>query len=273
MAFEQSADVDEWDESEDEIDVLKDDAALEDDDVVEDSQDEETDEMEDDIEVPTAGSVIDPSNSEPPSTNTDTETLSRLVTPAPRPIFILSSTDSPHLDRTFPVRQPGSKSSLIDYIDLTKDDSPEPESRDPLGPQDFPKPWAYTSAYALTEFDLLMDKSLLTHGNEAPLIAATWEEIYNLPSSLPMGDKVMMALWAGWIASNHSAFLSNRLEGVTSFVEEYGNMIYRAAGFKALRNFLSTMVRYRYLDFEQAETIIDRYYQKVDELKAQGVIK
>ncbi|KAG8980481.1 hypothetical protein FRC05_006114 [Tulasnella sp. 425] len=150
-------------------------------------------------------------------------------------------------------------------IDLTRE-SPEPAPRDPLGPAAVPKSGTYTSAYELSVFDILSELPLDVLGNQANRILEQQEKIY-MRRELPVEDRVIAALWARWINLNRGKFLSSYVEGFKAFVQESHDVIRRAAGVRALRNFLLVMAQYRFLNpkelFEVTNISADTTVQKL----------
>ncbi|KAG9043031.1 hypothetical protein FS837_010114 [Tulasnella sp. UAMH 9824] len=146
-------------------------------------------------------------------------------------------------------------------IDLTRD-SPEPAPKDPLGPADTLKGGTYTSAYDSSVFDILSELSLDVLGNQANRITTQLEQIY-AHRELPVEDRVIAALWARWIALNRGKFLASYVEGFKAFVLESHDVIRRAAGVRALRNFLLVMAQYRFLKPKEVCDVLDAYGNQI----------
>ncbi|KLO05309.1 hypothetical protein SCHPADRAFT_1002977 [Schizopora paradoxa] len=95
-------------------------------------------------------------------------------------------------------------------------------------------------------YDLLNTLSLEPFGLMAWFIVEREEDVFEL-DDLRDEDKVMQALWARWILLNRNKFVANYLLGMKDFIDEYWQMIHRAAGFAALRVWLLVFVSNRYL--------------------------
>ncbi|KAG8902539.1 hypothetical protein FRC01_009555, partial [Tulasnella sp. 417] len=165
-------------------------------------------------------------------------------------------------------------------IDLTRD-SPEPAPKDPLGPADTFKGGTYTSAYESSVFDILSELPPDVLGNQANRIITQLEQIYT-HRELPTEDRVIAALWARWIALNRAKFFASYVEGFKAFVRESHDVIRRAAGPRALRNFLlvrswhdrvvdprayllaaQVMAQYRFLKPKELCEVLDAYGNQV----------
>ncbi|KAG8898642.1 hypothetical protein FRB99_007243 [Tulasnella sp. 403] len=217
------------------------------------------DSLEDEVMVDIELELLDTSRASD-SNGRDSMPISQPRTPPPQPTFITASEATPLLNGT-PVR----KQPIV--IDLTMDDTPERirvlrPSNDPLGPTCDPPLAPYTSSYQPTVFDFLQELPLDPFGNQANRILGTDVRILNAQDLTPE-DKVIHALWGRWITLNHSSFVGNYLEGFRAFVREYGPEIHRAAGLRALRNFLLTMSKFRYLKPRAVVAILREYRETV----------
>jgi len=95
-------------------------------------------------------------------------------------------------------------------------------------------------------YDLLNTLSLEPFGLMSWFIVDKEEDIFEL-DDVRDEDKVMQALWARWMLLNRNKFVENYLNGMKEFIDEYWQMIHRAAGFAALRVWLLVFVSNRFL--------------------------
>ncbi|KAL7284008.1 hypothetical protein ACG7TL_001281 [Trametes sanguinea] len=74
-------------------------------------------------------------------------------------------------------------------------------------------------------------------------------------------DKVMLALWNRWIMLNKTRFIFDQYDkGVRAFIDQYWQLIHRAAGWRALRAFLMMLQVHRYLTIAGVVQIL-KYYE------------
>ncbi|KAK0215785.1 hypothetical protein IW262DRAFT_1512168 [Armillaria fumosa] len=110
-------------------------------------------------------------------------------------------------------------------------------------------------------FDQLQMLDMRPFGVLAWTIIEREEEIFE-SDDIRDEHKVMHALWARWILLNRSKFIANYCRGITEFVDEYWPIIHKAAGWKALRFWLLTMLANRYLKGEEVSSVLKFYESK-----------
>ncbi|KAK0232269.1 hypothetical protein EDD85DRAFT_888940 [Armillaria nabsnona] len=110
-------------------------------------------------------------------------------------------------------------------------------------------------------FDLLQMLDMRPFGVLAWTIIEREEEIFE-SDDIRDEHKVMHALWARWILLNRSKFIANYCRGITEFVDDYWPIIHKAAGWKALRFWLMTMLANRYLKGEEVSSVLKFYEAK-----------
>lgn len=110
-------------------------------------------------------------------------------------------------------------------------------------------------------FDLLQMLDMRPFGVLAWTIIEREEEIFE-SDDIKDEHKVMHALWARWILLNRSKFIADYCRGITEFVDEYWPIIHKAAGWKALRFWLMTMLANRYLKGEEVSSVLKFYESK-----------
>ncbi|KAK0482243.1 hypothetical protein IW261DRAFT_1466979 [Armillaria novae-zelandiae] len=110
-------------------------------------------------------------------------------------------------------------------------------------------------------FDQLQMLDMRPFGVLAWTIIEREEEIFE-SDDIRDEHKVMHALWARWILLNRSKFIANYCRGITEFVDEYWPIIHKAAGWKALRFWLMTMLANRYLKGEEVSSVLKFYESK-----------
>ncbi|KAG7446898.1 uncharacterized protein BT62DRAFT_993784 [Guyanagaster necrorhizus] len=108
-------------------------------------------------------------------------------------------------------------------------------------------------------FDLLQMLDMRPFGVLAWTVIEREDEIFD-SDDIKDEHKVMHALWARWILLNRSKFIANYCRGITEFVDQYWLMIHKAAGWKALRFWLMTMLANRYLKGEEVASVL-KYYE------------
>ncbi|EIW77063.1 hypothetical protein CONPUDRAFT_168086 [Coniophora puteana RWD-64-598 SS2] len=115
-------------------------------------------------------------------------------------------------------------------------------------------------------YDLLNTLSLEPYGILSWSIIDREEELFEM-DDIRDEDKVMAALWLRWVFLNRNLFISNYLKGVKDFVKLNYNMIYQAAGLRALRVWLLGLASNNYLTLKDIGVVL-RYY---DELLGQDL--
>ncbi|KAH9941131.1 uncharacterized protein BXZ73DRAFT_42107 [Epithele typhae] len=76
-------------------------------------------------------------------------------------------------------------------------------------------------------------------------------------------DKVMLALWNRWVFLKRPQFMAGEyIDGVKNFIDKYWRMIHRAAGWGALRTFLLSFLKDRYLTLPQVSEALKYYESK-----------
>ncbi|KAK0204113.1 hypothetical protein DFS33DRAFT_861413 [Desarmillaria ectypa] len=110
-------------------------------------------------------------------------------------------------------------------------------------------------------FDLLQTLDMRPFGVLAWAVIEREDEIFE-SDDIKDEHKVMHALWVRWILLNRSKFIANYCQGITEFVDEYWPIIHKAAGWKALRFWLMTMLANRYLKGEEVASVLKFYEAK-----------
>ncbi|KAJ3725964.1 hypothetical protein C8R42DRAFT_718219 [Lentinula raphanica] len=79
-----------------------------------------------------------------------------------------------------------------------------------------------------------------------------------------IGDelKVMHALWGRWIMLNRRWFIQDFLVGTIDFVDKYWRMIHMAAGWSALRYWLTMLMVNKYLQANEVAHVLTHYEEK-----------
>ncbi|KAI0341360.1 hypothetical protein BDW22DRAFT_1358864 [Trametopsis cervina] len=109
-------------------------------------------------------------------------------------------------------------------------------------------------------YDLLNELPLEPFGVLAWAIVDREEDFFE-QEDLEDEDKVVLALWNRWIMLNRQAFVfaASRLKQVTSFLDEYHQMLHRAAGWKAVRQFLLLLFADKLLTMSAVSKALKHY--------------
>ncbi|KAH8102273.1 hypothetical protein BXZ70DRAFT_65019 [Cristinia sonorae] len=111
-------------------------------------------------------------------------------------------------------------------------------------------------------FDLLNTLPLEPFGVLSWMIVDREEEMYEL-DDMRDEDKVILALWNRWIFLNRRKFIfEGHAMGAAAFVDEYWEMIHRAAGWGALRAFLLMLMINKYLTDKDVARLLKQYEAK-----------
>ncbi|OBZ78402.1 hypothetical protein A0H81_02614 [Grifola frondosa] len=111
-------------------------------------------------------------------------------------------------------------------------------------------------------YDLLNTLPLEPFGVLSWVIVDREEELFEF-DDVRDEDKVILALWNRWIMLNRTKFrFKGYLQGVLHFIDQYWQMIHRAAGWRALRGFLLMMAINRYLEISEVNKVLDHYESK-----------
>ncbi|KAK0445967.1 uncharacterized protein EV420DRAFT_1570913 [Desarmillaria tabescens] len=200
-------------------------------------------------------------------------TVGHPVTPQTRPVATTTSLRSMTPASTLqkmkmfqPIFRPSSTPSVIPRVAKRPNRSCTPPPPDRmLGPAAQP-PYLPDNLYSCRPggprvFDLLQMLDMRPFGVLAWSVIEREDEIFE-SDDIRDEHKVMHALWARWILLNRSTFIANYCRGITEFVDEYWLMIHKAAGWKALRYWLMTMLSNRYLKGEEVASVLKFYEDK-----------
>ncbi|KAK7466426.1 hypothetical protein VKT23_005148 [Stygiomarasmius scandens] len=113
-----------------------------------------------------------------------------------------------------------------------------------------------------TLFDFLGVLPLAPFGVMAWSVLDREEEIFE-SDDMRDENKVICALWARWIFLNRRKFIADFELGFLDFIDEYGWMIYWAAGWRALRYWLLILMANRYLNASQVANALKHYERNV----------
>ncbi|OSD08809.1 hypothetical protein PYCCODRAFT_1357242 [Trametes coccinea BRFM310] len=109
-------------------------------------------------------------------------------------------------------------------------------------------------------YDLLNELSLEEFGIMSWAVVDREEELFEM-DDVRDEDKVMLALWNRWIMLNKTRFIFDQYDkGVRAFIDQYWQLIHRAAGWRALRAFLMMLQVHRYLTIAGVVQIL-KYYE------------
>lgn len=151
-----------------------------------------------------------------------------------------------------------------------------PEEKDPLGPAASPPYFPAKSEYGGPDmeyscrpgggrlYDLLGTLPMEPYGVLAWVVLDKEDEIFD--SDMKDEHKVMHALWARWIMLNRNYFIHDFYAGTIAFVNDYWKMIYRAAGWRALRYWLLLLLTNRFLTGPEVANVLRNYEDRVQGL-------
>ncbi|KAI9062229.1 hypothetical protein FKP32DRAFT_1574570 [Trametes sanguinea] len=111
-------------------------------------------------------------------------------------------------------------------------------------------------------YDLLNELSLEEFGIMSWAVVDREEELFEM-DDVRDEDKVMLALWNRWMMLNKTRFIFDHYEkGVQAFLDQYWQLIHRAAGWRALRAFLLMLQVHKYLTIAGVVKMLKHYEQK-----------
>ncbi|KAI0646527.1 hypothetical protein C8Q79DRAFT_909167 [Trametes meyenii] len=111
-------------------------------------------------------------------------------------------------------------------------------------------------------YDLLNEQPLDAFGIMSWAIIDREEEIYEM-EDVRDEDKVMLALWNRWIMLNKPTFLFGEYyKGIENFLNQYWDLIHKAAGWRALRAFLLMLSVNKYLSIKEVLQALKHYESK-----------
>ncbi|KAI0674536.1 hypothetical protein C8Q78DRAFT_1015392 [Trametes maxima] len=111
-------------------------------------------------------------------------------------------------------------------------------------------------------YDLLNDLPLDAFGIMSWAIVDREEELFEM-DDVRDEDKVMLALWNRWIMLNKPIFIFDEYyKGVENFLNQYWELIHKAAGWRALRAFLLMLSVNKYLSFKEVLQALKHYESK-----------